>query len=198
MLPIHLALSACVMISVSSGSAQQLKVDKAEVAERLHRVASDEQLRRNDPDLVLKAIKAAGQCQVGQAVPDLIELLAFRYWYDWEKTKERPIEVRARDLIGVATRYPATEALAQIGKSALPQLLQVVETHPFASLESKNARYTVRLIFRDDQKADECFTNAAGTASSPEAKQRLLKAVQTADEDRRLNPEDRRPPATSP
>ncbi len=198
MLGVRIALAACLMISGVSGPAQQLKVDKAEVAERLHRFVTDEQLRQSDPDLVLAAVRATGQYRVEQAVPDLIELLAFRFWYDWEKNKERQITVGARDFINPGSRYPATEALAEIGKPALPALLEVIETHPFASIESKNARFTVRLFFRDDQKADEYLTNAAAAASFPEAKQRLLRAVQTADQDRRLSPEDRRPPAPGP
>jgi HEAT repeat protein len=198
MLRIRLALAACVIILAASASAQESKVDKAEVAERLHRVVSDKQLRQRDPDLVLEAIKAAGRYRVEQAVPDLIDLLAFRYWYDWEKGPGSGV-VSGRHMILVGTRYPATTALFEIGKPALAALLDVVAERQFDSIDSKNARYTVRTILRDrPTDADDMFKRAAEEAKSSEAKDRLLKALKTADEDGRLSPEDRRPPATSP
>jgi hypothetical protein len=121
-----------------------------------------------------------------KAIPDLINLLGFRSSYRWEGVSG-PHIVRPTSVV----HYPAREALIEIGKLALPALLEVVETRDLGSVESRNARYTIRGIFRDEQgKADEFLKEAAARASSPEAKRRLLKALETAYEDMKLNKED--------
>lgn len=148
-----------------------------------------EELR--DPESVKRQIEVWGRLRAVQAVPDLIKLLGFRYWYDWEK----PVGGMRRIVhpITVGDRYPATSALLEIGKPALPALLEVVETREFNSIESKNVRYTIRGIFRDDPaKADEFFKDAAAKAPSPKASERLLKALDTGQEDMKLSKEDLR------
>jgi hypothetical protein len=90
--------------------------------------------------------------------------------------------------IYTGNRYPATSALFQIGKPAVPALLRVIARHESNSREAKNARYTVRVTFRGDSSgADNLFKEAAAKARTPEARQRLLKALETAQEDCRAD-----------
>jgi len=80
--------------------------------------------------------------------------------------------------------YPATAALTAIGKASLPALLKVIETREVDSLEAKNARHTVRMIFHmHGRDAEAFFREFAAKAAAPEATQRLLHALETADAD---------------
>ena len=167
------------------------KIEGGVIADELHEMAEHKELRRQDPDRVYRAISVAGQRRVVEAIPDLIELLSFRYRYDWEN---RPrLRVSTHEMIDPALRYPATEALAEIGQPALAALVRVVGARNFDSLESRNARCAIRLIFRDNARADEFFKQAGAAADTEEARQRLLKAAQTADQDMKLTQEDLRP-----
>lgn len=161
-------------------------VERIETARHMLR---DPELGQRDPDRVRNEILLLGRLRAVEAVPDLVRLLGFRYKYRWEK----PVDgVRAVvHPIDVGDRYPAIAALFEIGKPALPGLLEVVEIHEFSSIESKNARRTMREIFRDEpSKADELFTQAAAKAPSPKACDRLLRALQSAAEDMKLGKED--------
>jgi HEAT repeat protein len=180
------------LFAVASACAPSRAPDESSAAtvENLRMVLQDTELRQREPDRVVKAIQKLGRLRAAEAIPDLVNLLGFRYWRDWEK-KPGPVRMGGRHLIYVGTRYPATEALVEIGKPALPALLEVVETREFDSIESKNARYTIRMIFRGEPpKADDFLKEAAAQASVPEAKRRLLKALETAEGDMRLGKED--------
>lgn len=187
---VALALAGCV------APEPQLEVEPSAVAERLHQAVGNERLRQRQPEKVVEAIQTAGQYRVQAAIPDLISLLGFRYFYPWETEKQPAWPARrsgGRYLISPARRYPATEALAEIGAPALPALLEVIETQPFTSIASKNARFTVRLTLRGTTEANQLLKDSADKASTPEARQRLLEAVKTADEDWKLNREDLHP-----
>jgi hypothetical protein len=151
----------------------------AEGIEKARQALQDPELAQRDPDRVRNEIQLLGRLRAVQAIPDLIKLLGFRYRYRWER-EGGPRVMRPASV----SRYPATDALVEIGKPALSALLEVVETRGFDSIESRNARYAIRWIFRDEpSKADELFNGAAAKASTPEGKQRLLKALETAHED---------------
>jgi hypothetical protein len=111
------------------------------------------------------------------AIDDLIALLTYRFRLT--SPMQPPF---------TASSYPATEALMIIGKPALPALVKLIETHDAACLVSKNARFTVRCIFSYREKeGDEFFRQAADKAATPEAKERLLRALETAREDMRAD-----------
>jgi hypothetical protein len=115
---------------------------------------------------------------VVDTINDLIELLTFRFPFPKE---DDPVGLQPRI---PASRYPATTALTEIGRPALPELAKVIETNDPGSLLSKNARFTVRSIFAyRSADGDKFFREAAEKAPTPEAKQRLLKALETADDD---------------
>lgn len=134
----------------------------------------------SDAIRVRSAIQELGERRCVDAIDDLVGALTFRF--PFPKDIHEPGAGLQPTFTG--TRYPATSALSQIGTSALPALVEVIETNDEASLVSKNARHTVRSIFLyDPSEADEFFKKAAEKARTPEAKRRLLKALETAKED---------------
>jgi hypothetical protein len=74
--------------------------------------------------------------------------------------------------------------LVDIGRPAVPALVKMIETTEPQSEESRNARYTIREILRAAKQDPRQFLDeAARKAPSPEARQRLVKAAETADDD---------------
>ncbi len=156
--------------------------------ESLLKTLHDRELQETDPDQVVKAIVQLRDMRAVEAIDDLIGLLTYRRVWLWEKKREPGQPPPPRDGFGptgnTTAAYPATAALTLIGKSALPALLKVIETHEVDSLEAKNSRDTVRAILRHERSgADQLFREAAAKASSPEIAKRFLHALETADAD---------------
>lgn len=138
----------------------------------LIQVLRDKELQKKDPDRVRQAILQLGYRGCTAAADDLTALLTFKYRFDWEGTH---IHLQP---IFTGTRYPATGALAQIGKASLPSLVKVIEANPPSSLMTRNAVYTVKSIFRDHpEKAENFLTDAAEKATKPESQSRLRHAA---------------------
>jgi len=160
-----------------AGAAQAEKRCGEEITRPLLEVLHQKDPQQSDPVGVRTAILKLGRMRCADAIDDLIGLLTFRFPFpkENEMAMNRPF---------TGSRYPATSALTEIGKPALPALVKVIETNDPASLLSKNARFTVRSIFAYRlADGDKFFKEAAEKAATPEAKQRLLKALETADED---------------
>jgi hypothetical protein len=140
----------------------------------------DEQIGKTDPKRVIKAIQRLGQMQAVTAIDDLIRLLGFQRTYSEREGDPILSQVRPTSIL---VRYPATEALAQIGQPALPALVRVIESADRRTMDSENALYTARLILRPwAGRAGEFFRDAAAKAVSVEAAERLWKAAEEADE----------------
>lgn len=152
-----------------------------EITRPLLEVLHQKDLQQTDPVAVRTAIEKLGMMRCVDVIDDLVALLTFRFPFP----KEDEMVTNRRF---TATRYPATNALPLIGKPALPALVKVIETNDPASLLSKNARFTARCIFAYREKeGDEFFRQAADKAATPEAKERLLKALETARADMRAD-----------
>ncbi len=176
-------MAICAAMSLCAGPRSHGPSDQsaAQLIESLRRTLEDPELIERDPDRLAKAIRRAGSLRLVETIPDLINLLGFRYKFRWER-EGGPQVIRPTS----TSRYPAAEALIEIGKPALPALVDVVATHDFNTIQSERARYAIREIFRyEPSNAKEFLKDAAAKASTSEAKQRLLKALQTADEDRK-------------
>jgi hypothetical protein len=173
--------------SIVHCASERRTVASDEQVNRLLMVVRDVSLQKKDPEQVREAIQRLGRLKAAAAVGDLIKVLAFRPETRWDTMAHRTDKFQVLDApLGHSGhgRYPAIYALVEIGLPALPALVKVIETNDFDSVESKNARVSVRLIFfGDPSKADEFFKEAAGKASTLEAKRRLLHALETADED---------------
>jgi len=141
-------------------------------------VLRDRDLQKADPTRVETTIREIGQMRCVEAIDDLVAHLTFRSSYGDDKGSL----VRLRPVY-TGTRYPATSAIAEMGKVALPTLVEVIETNDEDSLRSKNARFTVRAIIKEPAEIDKFFKEAAAKASTPEGRRRLLKALETAETD---------------
>ena len=149
-----------------------------EVTRPLLEVLHQEDLQQTDPGRVRTAINELGMMRCADVIDDLTALLTFRFPFP---KKEDPVRQQADT---VAYRYPAAAALSEIGKPALPALVKVIETNDPASVLSTNARFTVRTIFGwREKEGDKFFREMAEKATTPEGKQRLLKALDTAEAD---------------
>ena len=137
-------------------------------------ILRNKELQKKDPDRVKRAITRLGERRCAAAADDLAALLPFKYHFDWEGTA-----VRLQPIF-TATRYPAIGALAQIGEAALPSLVRGIETNLPNSPMTRNATYTVKLIFRDHpDKAEGYLVSAAATVTTPEYRSRLKQAAAT-------------------
>lgn len=137
-------------------------------------ILRNKELQKKDPNRVRRAIARLGERRCAAAADDLASLLTFRYHFDWEGTA-----VRLQPIF-TATRYPAIGALAQIGEASLPSLVRGIETNLPNSLMTRNATYTVKLIFRDHtDKAERYLISAAAKAPAPEYRSRLKQAAAT-------------------
>ena len=143
--------------------------------EELLKTVRNKTLMQTDPERLVKAIERLGQLRALTAIDDLSQLLTFKRTF---KGEEIGIFVH---LYSPEERYPAIRALRAIGEPALPALVRVIETNETGSRASENAAYTVGSIFRDEPAREVNYlSEAAATASTPEGKNRLLKAVEAA------------------
>jgi hypothetical protein len=163
------------------------EVTRDEQINRLLVIVRDADLQKKDPDGVTEAIQRLGQLRAARAVGDLIRVLTFRPETRWDTMAYRTDKFQVvNGPMGHSGpgRYPAIYALVEIGRPTLPALVEVIETNGSQSVESTNARYAVREILRAAKQDPRQFLDeAARKAPSPEARQRLVKAAETADDD---------------
>lgn len=135
--------------------------DRKEEVRKLLATLRDVDLRKNHPDQVITAIRRLGELRASEAIDDLIELLTFSPLF--------PGEVAGPDGQPVVefqlNRYPATGALFQIGRPALPALLRVIELNRLDSLKGQNAMDSIQNIFRDDLAEGVKYLENAAEAS---------------------------------
>lgn len=173
-LSVGLLLCLCALgVSAISGKNTQYNrpAERAAKIAELRARLRDPQARVGDPERVADAIEKLGRERAKEAIPELIELLTFE--------REVNTEMGEFRIITLGARYPATSALFEIGEAALPALIGVVETHEEDSLASRNALYSISLIFRNDAAgAVNALQAAAARASSPEEARRLSKGAE--------------------
>src|SRR5437867_9109587 len=151
--------------------------------EELLKTVRNKTLMQTDPERLVKAIERLGQLRALTAIDDLSQLLTFKRTFKGEEIGIAPGRtiINASHLYSPDERYPAIGALHAIGEPALPALVRVIETNETGSRDSENAAYTVGSIFRDEPAREVNYlSEAAATASTPEGKNRLLKAVEAA------------------
>ncbi|HKY03954.1 MAG TPA: hypothetical protein VJQ56_03640 [Blastocatellia bacterium] len=156
-----------------SGQLAEEKVTQKNAAE-LMAILRDEQLRMNDPDQVLKAIESLGQMKEKDAIDDLVRLITFAR-ADTSVKGDYIDEIR---LLTPGDRYPALIALMEIGKPAMPALINTIQANDPASGPYENAIYAVMGIYREaPQKAVRTLKKASQLADTAVGKTRLLGAV---------------------
>jgi hypothetical protein len=173
------------ILGVMPATAQQQSVSDADrEVNHLAQIVQDEQTRQNEQEHLLHAIQRLAELGTPKAINILIDLLTYRRTFPQEQGD--PNVINGIHLITPAGRYPAIGALFQIGKPALPALVNVIATHESDSLRSQNATTTIMYIFRESPaKGVEFLNQAALDAPTQEAKQRLLYATEKAKGNKR-------------
>lgn len=170
MLPACARLVSSQVPQVSDGAAAQRD---AEVA-KLLAVLRDPNLANTHPKQVVQAIQRLGQMRAVEAIDDLVKLLTFARRLPWERSD---IVVEIQPIIP-GNRYPATSALYQIGRPALPALVKVIELNDVESVPSRNAIYAIQNIFRNNLGEGSKYLQAAARVSlSADSSERLSKAA---------------------
>ena len=161
---------------------------RKEKVKSLLAVVRDRKAQHDEPQRYLAAMRELGRLKALEAINDLVRLLTYqRDWWREERTHQGYTYTSGSLPVPyIARHYPATLALADIGKPALPALTKVIMRHDHASREARNANYTIRVILaRHGQDAVVFFKAAAAEATSPEAVQRLRQAAETIGNDDR-------------
>lgn len=175
---------AATLQSKTAMSESETQKHEIEEISKLLAVVRDDNLRKVDPERVVKAIQRLGEMRAEPAIEELIGLLTFRHTFSWENEASGAID--EIQYITPWNRYPATSALAQIGKPALSALAKVIQESEPSSLRSQNAVWTVRGMFRDNlTEGIKYLQNAATKASTPMAAQRLMMAAAKIEKDKR-------------
>lgn len=164
------------LMAQDNGSSSLCQADEVR---QLIAILRNKDLRDNEPKLIVETVEKLGRLRAEAAIKDLVDLLAFSRRFDWER-EDMINEIR---LITPGDRYPAVSALFQIGKTALPALVQVISDNEIDSLEFRNARFVVMSIFRDDLPAGSAYLREeAKQFPSPAAQARLWAAAQWIDD----------------
>jgi hypothetical protein len=141
---------------------------------KLLAVLRDPDLKQNRPDQVTSAIRRLGDMRAVEAIDDLIELLTFA-----SKSPAEELDPNGQIIVEFQmNHYPATGALFQIGRSALPALSKVIELNGLDSLKGRNALSTVQDIFRDDLTEGVKYLEInAKESANPDLGQHLAQAA---------------------
>jgi hypothetical protein len=113
-----------------------------------------------------RAVRRLGELKAVDAIPPLVKLLPFRVQPEGESRND--LFVIEYHTINNADRYPAMQALFEIGDESLPSLFDVLETEECGSLRSELAFETVKSIYLKEnmsKAADALNTRAAKSQS---------------------------------
>lgn len=145
----------------------------------------DESLRQSDPEKLVAVISVTERRKIVEAVPELVNLLTFKREFEWEKREREnppapgePLIVGGFQQITPRVRYPAIGALAQIGKPALPALLEVIKNQDSESLESQNALEALQAVFYPDLQQTVDFLRQQANESAAPSNLKLYAAAE--------------------
>lgn len=152
----------------------------AEIQEFINVLESDDE--KLSSSTKINAIKRLGNAKVKRATALLIKYLDYEDKAEVLRTKPKTINgvtvITEQNDLSLSERYPATGALFQIGESALPALVKVIENEEPNSLKSQNALYAVQQIFVEDWlKAVLYLEKAAAESKNPDGSERLQRAA---------------------
>ena len=164
---------------LAGAGVQGAKKNRDERLSRLLLIVRDESVREKEPQRLAKAIVQLGEMKAAVAIPDLVRLLDFQRHFGWEHVKINGHDaINEITLITNAKRYPAIGTLFEIGRPALPALVEAISVEETDSLASENAIETVVSILREHpEEGVALLRRAAASAKSPQASQNLLAAA---------------------
>ena len=155
---------------------------RAEEIARLVDILRDPDLKNTHPQEVVHAIQRLGQMRAVEAIDDLVQLLAFARRFPWERDQKSDAVVEIQP-ITPGNRYPATSALYQIGRPALPALTRVIELDGLDSTRGQNALFAVQNIFIQDlTEGAKYLRQAAEISATAESARHLRQAAAQLNE----------------
>jgi hypothetical protein len=158
----------------SAQSHDQAASQRGDEIAKLLAVLRDAEVRKMHPEQVVSAIQRLGEMRAVEAIDDLVGLLTFARRFEWERD-DAIIEIQP---ITPGNRYPASEALFEIGRPALPALVKVIELNKLDSLPGQNALFAIRNIFRENLSEGVKYLKSAAEASAtPDSAQNLSRAA---------------------
>jgi len=164
---------AVLMSATHLAGAVLQEASQTEEARALLSLIREKRIRAKEPQRVWDAISRLGELREEAAIPDLIGLLTFPRTFSWE-SPDSHMEIQP---ISCGSRYPATDALAQIGRPALPALTKVVADSDPNSQRSKNAIYAIIGIFREDLQAGADYLRSFSADSRTKVKRERVAAA---------------------
>lgn len=143
--------------------------------EQLIQFLKDGQRGNADANCTEYALRRLANEKVHEAIPVLTAYLGFR----------RPETDREKMGMGgalgtIGNDFPASFALSQMGRAALPALVHVIETESSDPQVHQNGIYTIMRIFHYDVSGIQFLTRSAGTAKSADSQGRLATAAKEA------------------
>jgi hypothetical protein len=138
--------------------------------QKLIQVLEGSENRKKSPQLIVETIQKLGSIRDARAIPILVKYLDYEREFKPKQNQDPNLKI---DMVEIThwqdrpliKRFPAIESLFQIGKSALPALVEVIKEGEMASVKSKNALETFQLIFRDDLSEGVKYLEDAMNAS---------------------------------
>lgn len=171
------------IFDLSSANAQNSELDiekqlRYEVEiNQLIAIVGNQGYRESNPEQVTEAIDRLGKLKAVEAIPALIEIITFKVQPKAEvKSGFFGIE---HHTINNFDRFPAMQALFDIGKPAFPALIEVIKKEESGSLASENAFEVLRSFFvrEDSEQGIKYLRENAAEALSEDEKQRLNAAA---------------------
>jgi hypothetical protein len=169
------AVAILVFPGFASASMPRCEALAGSPPERLIQFLKDGQSGNADPNCTEYALRRLADEKVHEAIPVLAAYLGFR----------RPETDREKMGMGgalgtIGNDFPASFALSQMGRAALPALVHVIETDSGDVLVHQNGIYTIMRIFHYDVSGIEFLTHSAATAKSTDSQSRLAAAAKEA------------------
>ncbi len=130
---------------------------------------------KSDPYCVEHALRRLGDMKEADAIPAIVSYLDFhRAETDMEKMGF------GGQLGTIGNDFPASLALAQIGKVALVPLAHVIGSGELSELARSNGIYTISRILHSDLAATRFLRSESDKARTPSEQARLLQAAKDA------------------
>ena len=172
-----LVLVTMVLITTAAAAAAEPRCQSlaGSDAKKLMQFLKDAQTASSDPQCVEYALRSLGDAKVLEAIPVLAAYL------DFERPETEMEKLGMGGALGtIANDYPAVSALRQMGRAALPVLVQVAGSATSSTQAHKNGIYTIMKIFNRGASGIQFLTHSAAIAKSTDAKNRLFAAASEA------------------
>lgn len=144
----------------------------------------DVENKETSPQLIVEAIQKLGSIRDERAISKLVKYLDYEKKFEPKQNQDPDLKIDTAEVTHwsytpMTRRYPAIEALFQIGKPTLPALVNVIKEENSESLKSQNALYIIQQIFIEDLlEGVKYLEDAMNISTTQVGKQRFLIAIE--------------------